>query len=282
MDTKDIKHLKNEDQFMWSLIQAESVWYWQVLGFLGIWAVYVALFLPTVHPIGAIIFGATFMLQIYLHECGHALVYSGNGIKTKIWIVFPMGAVTGGITPEEDAKSKAWTKWNIGLVTLAGVSVNALLILVGAGLTYVANIYVYIAGVGLIMNGALSVVLNLLPIWQVDGSIAQQSSFESLAPLGDRRFAAVITLVSIVMVEIAFIFPGVAPVWATFYGAIPMIYKVSWILLPGLLIGSTFFAYRRWKDEPVAEKAMTWYQVIIQTAILLVIFYIGMIALFGI
>lgn len=271
------------DGFLWGMIRTFSPWYLQVLDVAVVWLVYfgIVVLIARLHPVGAAILAATFIVQIYLHECGHALVYKLNGLKTAIWFI-PIGAVAGGITPEEDAKTYEWPNWILGWATLAGVIVNTLLIILGACLRTVPNIYVFIVAVGLIMNGAVSVVMNLLPIWQVDGSVAMHSAFGSLNHAGDKAIVVIMSAFTVGITAVALAFPHIPVEWAIFGGATPTIYIIAWIIFPIMLAIATFSAYSKWKNEPIRAKPMTWAQAFTQEVLFLALFAFSMIALFGI
>ncbi len=271
-----------DDSFLWGLIMRQNTWYYQTLGVVGIWAIFFVPFVFGVHPIGAAILAGTFIVHIYLHECGHAAVYKANGLKTHIWFVFPMGAIAGGITPEEDAKTYGWPNWTLGWATLAGTMVNTGLILLGIWLRTVPNVYAYVISVGLIMNGAVSVVLNLLPVWQVDGNVVMHSAFGSLDHVGDRAITTIMSIFTVIIVAIALVFPRVPVSWAVFGGATPAVYITAWIIFPIALAVSTHSAYIKLKDEPIRPLPMSWAQAFTQELLFVTLFAFSMISLFGI
>ena len=271
----------NMERFTWWMIDHSKWWPIQVLAPFAMWSIYIIINHAGMAPLTALIFGYAFVMNIFLHEMGHAFLYHKNGIKTAIWWLFPLGAVAGGKTVAEDDKSYDLPLWNIGWIALAGVIANTMLIGIGIFLMSVSNIFIFATGFALIMNGAISILFNLLPVSQIDGGLLFKCIVSSLDERGSLVVAGIVT-VTIAILTIAFAYPAVFPVWAIFQGAAIPVYIVGWTLLPAMMAIALLVGRKRLNENPVNEKRMTFPQALVLTIVALFIFYLSLVVTFGI
>lgn len=268
---------KGQDQIWW-LIRHQEFWLVQELAPLGMWALCILVFRSIYDPVAVVIMAGTLVVHIYAHELAHASVLKRNGIVTKIWWLFPLGAVAGGITKEEDAKSFSLPQWTFALYALAGVIVNTLLIIAGLVLKTSSSHTVAIIGVGLILNGALSVILNLLPIWQVDGTFAFKAIIGSIGDTASIKLTRFFVFLAICVTLVVFAFNP--PPIAGWLGYLQIaILNLGWIAPPVLLAVGVARQRKKHLESPLPGTKMDLWQASLQTILFLAIFYMSMLAL---
>lgn len=268
---------KGQDQIWW-LIRHQEFWLIQELAPLGMWALCIFAFRSITTPMAVVIMAGTLIIHIYAHELAHASVLKRNGITTKIWWLFPLGAVAGGITKEEDAKSFLLPQWTFAIYALAGVSVNVLLIIAGLVLKTSTSPILATVGVGLTLNGSLSVILNLLPVWQVDGTFAFKAIMGSIGDKNSKIVATLMTIVAIGMVLAVFVFktPSV-PGWLGYLEV--GVFNIGWIVPPILLAVGIIRQRKTHVDNPLPGIKMTHWQASLQMLLFLAMFYMSICAL---
>lgn len=270
------------EKFTWWMVDHSKWWPIQALAPFAVWGIYIIINHLAMTPLTALIFGYAFLMNIFLHEMGHAFLYRKNGLKTKIWWLFPFGAAAGGETVEEDDRSYTFPMWNLGWIALAGVIVNTILIAIGIFLMSVTNIFIYATGFALILNGAIAILFNLFPIAQIDGGLLFKCIVSSLDEQGSWVIAAIVTIVAIAILVVAFTSPAALPVWAIFHGAAVTVYIIGWTALSATMAIALLVGRKRLNGNPVNEKKMTFLQALALTLVAVFIFYFSLIVTFGI
>lgn len=268
---------KGQDQIWW-LIRHQEFWLIQELAPLGIWAICIFAFRSLYSPLTVVVVAGTLVVHIYAHELAHASILRRNGITTKIWWLFPLGAVAGGVTKEEDAKSFMLPQWTFALYALAGVVVNTLLIIAGLILKTSGSPLVVTIGIGLILNGSLSVILNLLPIWQVDGTFAFKAIIGSIGDAASKTLALFLVFIAVGLTFAVFALnPPSIQGWLGYVEV--AIFNSGWIVPPVLLAIGVIRQRKNHIDNPLPGTKMELWQACLQVLLFLAMFYMSIFAL---
>jgi hypothetical protein len=137
----------------------------------------------------ALSLGGALVLQMFFHELGHLFVFRRNGVRSRTWWLFPLGAVA---TPVDDAaKAKSdLLPWNSTARLLqAGETANVGWRCIGSLMQGVAIGWLTAFGRDLLLAGGILAVSNLIPMWKPDGSLLSYGILSSLQEKDDRRVA---------------------------------------------------------------------------------------------
>ena len=127
------------------------------------------------------------LLSMFLHECGHVLVFRLANIRFILLFLFPLGAVAAPVNQTEDARSDQLHWYTISWLLQAGPAVNVLLMLFGVAvqslpaapeLRLFARDLVYV-------NGLLA-SMNLIPLWTLDSGQLFNVIYNSLEEHEDK------------------------------------------------------------------------------------------------
>jgi Zn-dependent protease len=154
------------------------------------------------------------LVSMFLHECGHALVFRLARIRHIILFLFPLGAVAAPVDKAEDARSDL-LHWNtISWLLQAGPGVNVALMLVflalrpafaDATLAAFARDMVYV-------NGLLA-SMNLVPVWTLDAGQLFKVLYNSLEEHEDNWVTGLLLGGAGVLLLVILRIPGVVS-WA--------------------------------------------------------------------
>lgn len=109
--------------------------------------------------------------SMILHEFGHWAVFNMAGIRAKVMVLFPLGAVALPINERENQRSDKLPYWTICWLTLSGLLVNATIILLGIAFKSLGAGEIKVWGEAMIFVNALLMGLNLPPAFNLDGGI---------------------------------------------------------------------------------------------------------------
>jgi Zn-dependent protease len=128
-------------------------------------------------------------VQMFLHELGHLFVFRECRIRSRIWWLFPLGAVAAPIDKEEKAKTDLLPWDSVAWLLQAGVTMNVAAM--GVGFLMQGAPVAWLSGFGanLLLAGGILAVSNLIPLWKLDGSLLFLVIFSSLKEKDDRRLA---------------------------------------------------------------------------------------------
>ncbi len=166
---------------VWRLIEMQRTWPAQIAA--------VALFVGLFHFLFSWSWSLTIalLLSMFLHECGHALVFRLANIRFILLFLFPLGAVAAPVNQAENARSDQLHWYTISWLLQAGPAVNVLLMLFGVAvqslpaapeLRLFARDLVYV-------NGLLA-SMNLIPLWTLDSGQLFNVIYNSLEEHEDK------------------------------------------------------------------------------------------------
>jgi Zn-dependent protease len=174
---------QSQQSLIWRLIELERGFFRQILAF--------SAFLLSFRFIFSWSWSMAFamVLSMFLHECGHALVFRLAKIRFTILFLFPLGAVAAPINKQEDARSDQ-LHWNtISWLLQAGPAVNvglmmffALIRALGTGTlenVQYGDTILRFAQDMVYVNGLLA-SMNLVPIWTLDAGQLFKVIYNSL------------------------------------------------------------------------------------------------------
>ena len=171
-----------------------------------------------------------FVASMYLHECGHGIVFLLNNIEIKIRILFPLGAICKPKNEEENKRSDL-LHWNkVAWLMQSGPATNMILMVIGS-LLALADINPSLNNIGRNLREvkAILAVFNLVPVSKLDAGQLFHLIFSSLDETKDRVVSVWVTVGSLcVMLFIAFATP-IANNW--------------WILLGNLVRGAGWIVF---------------------------------------
>lgn len=184
---KNVQATIKEKGLIWALIYWQTGRLQQILAFAGFLILFSLVF-------GSRIDAFAFIVSMYLHEAGHAMVFKWTKIDHRVLLLFPLGAVAAPINKEEDAKSDL-LHWNaISWLLHMGPMVNVILMVaspfIAAGLqnmhvdwtlhgyNHWNDLVIFFQKMGPI--NALLAVFNLIPFWNMDAGQLFKVIFSSL------------------------------------------------------------------------------------------------------
>ncbi len=216
----------------------------------------------------ALSLGLALVMQMYLHEMGHHLIFKGLSIRSHVWWLFPLGAVAAPVDKEENEKSDRLPWWSIAWVLQGGITVNLVLMCAGMVLQRITSGWPAMFGKDLLYTGGILAITNLIPFWQLDGSLLYHVIFSSLKEDDDTRVAlAVIGGMSLT---------GLAAFWTTgklglWQVIMDFVEHIGWFV--ALLVIATGIWHRQGMDDPAysaSKQAMT-----VKQAVIHILFYVA-------
>ena len=267
-------------EFIWWLIAKEgNVWIQWISPFLFLFTFAVCCWLPLRNAGEAFSLSLALLLQMYLHEMGHLFVFRRNGIRSRVWWLFPLGAVAAPINREENKKSDLLSWWKIAWLLQAGITVNVGLM--GVGFLLRAQPVPWLANFGenLLYNGGILAISNLIPLWQLDGSLLYNVIFSSLKEKDDIRVSLILVGVLALAIFAAF--------WSTnqlgFWQLVITFFKhLGWFVV--LIIIATGIWHRQGMDNPMysaSAQAMTRRQAAIHILFYIALLYLSLRLILG-
>lgn len=266
---------KGQD-FIWWLINKEGGVWTQRLSPLLFFVFYGFCFWLSLRNLGETIsLSLALLVQMYLHELGHAFVFTDAGIKNRIWWLFPLGAVAAPINREENARSDELPWWTIAWLLQAGPTMNVILMFVGILLKQmVVHPWITSFGQSLLYTGGLLAVSNLLPIWQLDASHLFKTLFSSLKKEDDIKLAWAISIVMGGAIMLAFWSAGTIGVWGIL---IVLVTRLGWFITIPLVAGGAWHHQGMDNDAyALSHQAMTKRQVVIQVLWYIILLYLSL------
>lgn len=264
-------------KFIKRLSKFESPWYFQILAFFGLFALFY-LFTGQNYSIAINV-----MIGMFLHECSHAFVFARNKIPFKIQFLFPLGAAAMPANDEADKLSDRLPWWNISWLLQAGPLANILLMLVGtfldnSGVTQIAQF-----GRDMIFVNGLLGISNLVPIWQLDAGQLYFVIFSSLREKYDMFITKFSIALTILVITVLIIPPvlthDVLGVAKNLWGGGKTI-----LLLICLVVFAAGMWHNQGRDDPkLADsiQAMSLRQVLIQMIVYFLVVFFGLYLAFG-
>ncbi len=236
----------------------KQIEYWksplkQVIAFILFWVMFGAAY----HSVEM---GLVFLASMYAHEAGHAYVYRVNGIKNRVRLLFPLGAVAAPESKDEDVKSDKLPWNNVGWITQAGLIGNVILMFVGLGFKLIPLPFTVELGKNIVAANVYLAVFNLLPVWNLDAGLLFKVVFSSLGETGDKIVAWLITLIGAAAILVALINSG-GP-WQVL---INLVSNMGWIAFA--IVVTIGVIRKSTKDDPsyyLSTQAMRLPQVVIQ------------------
>ncbi len=262
-----ISSLRNKipkgQNFIWWLIKKEGgIWTQRVSPLLFFFVYGACFWLPIRNIEETVSLSLALLIQMYLHELGHAFVFTNAGIKNRIWWLFPLGAVATPIDKDENARSDKLPWWTIAWLLQAGPTMNVILMIVGFYLQHITFLpWVGSFGQNLLYTGGLLAISNLLPVWQLDASHLFKTLFSSLKKEDDIKLAWVLILVLVGIVALAFWSAGSIGFWDLL---IVLVTRLSWLIVIPIVAGGVWHHQGSDNDEYAqSNQAMTKRQVVI-------------------
>jgi Zn-dependent protease len=254
---------------VWWLIEKEGAGWMQALSpvlFLLLFSA--CCWLPLRDPGRALSLGLALTLQMFIHEAGHLFVFRQHGIRSRIWWLFPLGAVAAPIDKEEKAKSDL-LPWNsVAWLLQAGVTMNVGAMGIGSLLQAASAPWLSAFGGNLLLAGGILAISNLVPLWKLDGSLLYQVIFSSLKEKDDRRLSLGLVAVLVLAVLAALWSIGRLGFWELI---LAFLRRMGWFLIFALIAAGIW--HRQGMDNPAyasSAQAMTRTQAVIH-----VLFYVA-------
>jgi len=248
--------------FIWWLIEKEKGRWMQLSSPLLFLVLFAACFWLSFRDAGqSLTMSLALVVQMYLHEQGHAFIFRRAGVRSQVWWLFPLGAVAAPINKEENAKSDLLPWWTIAWLLQAGVTVNVVLMGVGLWLQAVPIHWLAGFGEGLLYTGGMLAISNLLPVWQLDAGLLYHVIFSSLKEEDDGKVAWVTTGLMAAAVLAAFWSAGE---WGFWQLLVAFITRLGWFVV--LLLVAAGVWHRQAMDDPLhaaSQQAMTRPQAVI-------------------
>lgn len=266
---------KGQD-FIWWLINKEGgVWTQRVSPLLFLFVYGFCFWLPLRNMSETTSLSLALLIQMYLHELGHAFVFTDAGIKNRIWWLFPLGAVAAPINKDENARSDELPWWTIAWLLQAGPTMNVILMFVGALLKQVEALpWIASFGQSLLYTGGLLAVSNLLPVWQLDASHLFKTLFSSLKKEDDIKLAWAISIVMGGAIMLAFWSAGTIGVWGIL---IVLVTRLGWFITIPLVAGGAWHHQGMDNDDfAMSHQAMTKRQVVIHILWYIMLLYLSL------
>lgn len=193
-----------------------SPYFWLVIGLLG--------WLNSGSVLGTVIWSIVILISVILHEYGHAITALAFGQRTEINLVG-----LGGLTKREGPKLKRWKEF---LIVLNGPL---------AGLLTFLAVYYWLGTIGekrTILRYALEVavnvnlfwtLMNLLPVFPLDGGQLMRIFFEGIFGLKGLKFAFLLSTFIGGLIGLLFFFN-------------------QQVIMGALFFMLAFESYRAWED----------------------------------
>ncbi len=249
-----------EQSLVWWLINLQRTWPAQIAA--------VALFVGLFHFLFNWSWSLTIalLLSMFLHECGHALVFRLANIRFILLFLFPLGAVAAPVDPAENKRSDQLHWYTISWLLQAGPAVNVLLMLFGVAvqslpaapeLKLFARDLVYV-------NGLLA-SMNLIPLWTLDSGQLFNVIYNSLEEHEDKFVTGSLLLGVLLVLLFILRLPGMLS-WAMILSNTIM--HFGWVAF--LLVFAVGILNKQAHDKPAnafSQQAMSNRQVLIQLVV---------------
>jgi Zn-dependent protease len=214
------------------------------------------------------------VLQVFIHELGHLFVFRQNGIRSRIWWLFPMGAAAVPVSREENRKSDS-LPWNtVAWMLQAGIMANVALMVAGSLLRGVSVEWLAEFGGNLLTAGGVLAISNLIPVGKLDGSMLYLVIFSSLKERDDARVAwglGVILILAVLAAVVSIAGLGVADRIVAF------ILRMGWFAVFAFIAAGVW--HRQGMDNPAhsaSAQAMTRRQALVHILYYIALLYIAL------
>jgi hypothetical protein len=255
------------------LIERQRSGWFQTLSpvlFLALFSV--CFWIPLRDPGRALSLGLALVGQMYLHELGHNLVFRAAGIRSRVWWLFPIGAVAA----PENAAEKARTDrlpWNtVAWMLQAGVTLNVAGMLAGFLLQASPAEVISTFGGFLLLTGGILGISNLIPVWKLDGSLLFRTIFSSLKEKDDRRLALGLAAALLLAVPAGLWSAGRLGLWAL---ALAFLRDMGWLLVFAFVAAGVW--HHQGMDNPAyssSAQAMTRRQALLHVLLYIALLYV--------
>lgn len=260
---------------VWWLIEKEGAgWIQGVSPILFLIFFTVCCWLPLRDAGRAASMGLALTLQMFFHELGHLFVFRQNRIQSRIWWLFPLGAVAAPINLEAKAKSDLLPWGSIAWLLQAGITINVGVMGIGSLLQTSSLRWLSGFGGNLLLAGGILAISNLIPLWRLDGSLLYHVIFSSLKEKDDKRLALGLVAVLVLAVLAAFWSIGQLGFWEMI---LAFFRRMGWFLVFGLI--ATGIWHRQGMDNPAyaaSAQAMTRRQAVIHILLYIALLYISL------
>jgi len=265
---------------VWWLIEKEGAWWIQGLSpMLFLFLFTVCFWLPLRDAGKALSLGFALILQMYLHELGHLFVFRQNRIRSRVWWLFPLGAVAAPVSLEENAKNDALPWGSIAWLLQAGVTLNVGMMCVGSMLQTVPIRWLADFGGDMLLAGGILVISNLIPLWKLDGSLLYHVIFSSLKEKEDIRVALGLLTAMVLAILAAFWSISQLGFWEL---VVAFFRRMGWfVVIPVIATG---IWHRQGMDDPTystSTQAMTRRQSIIHILLYIALLYLSLRLILG-
>jgi Zn-dependent protease len=214
------------------------------------------------------------VLQVFIHELGHLFVFRQNGIRSRIWWLFPLGAAAAPVDREENRKSDS-LPWNtVAWLLQAGIMANVALMAAGSLLRGVSVEWLAGFGGNLLTAGGVLAISNLIPVGKLDGSMLYLVIFSSLKEKDDARVAGglgVILILAVLAAVVSIAGLGVADRIVAF------ILRMGWFAVFAFIAAGVW--HRQGMDNPAhsaSAQAMTRRQALVHILYYIALLYIAL------
>ncbi len=277
---KLVQRIPRGQGFIWWMIKAEGREWIQFISPLLFLALFAACFWISYHQLWrALSISLAFLIQIYSHEAGHLFIFRRAGIRSRVWWLFPLGAVAAPVNREENEKSDRLPWWILAWLLQAGIITNVVLMGLGSILRALFPGGIGEFGTHLVYAGGALAVTNLIPFWQLDGSLFYHVIFSSLKEKDDVRVAIVFTGILGSSAAIA--------LWSTVHLGlwqlvVRLIQNLSWLAIFLLVVTGVW--HRQGMDDPTSSaslQAMTRPQALIHILVYILLLFVSLFILLG-
>gem|GEM_PF-1226251 len=222
----------------------------------------------------ALSLGSALILQMYFHELGHLFVFRRNGIRSRIWWLFPLGAAAAPVDREEKRRSDG-LPWNsVAWLLQAGIMANGAGMLAGSLLRSASTGWPSHFGGDLLTAGGVLAISNLIPLGKLDGGLLFHVIFSSLQEKDDVRVAwglAAILILAVLAAVVSIAWLGFADLIIAFF------LRTGWFVVFGLI--ATGIWHRQGMDNPAhaeSAQAMTRRQALVHILYYVALLYISL------
>ncbi len=218
--------------------------------------------------------GLALTLQMFAHELGHLFVFRQNGIRSRIWWLFPLGAAAAPVDPAEGRKSDL-LPWNtMAWMLQAGIMANVVFMLIGSLLRGASTGWPARFGADLLLAGGVLAIFNLIPLGKLDGGSLFHVIFSSLQEKDDRRVALGLAAVLILAVLAA----AGSLAWLGFGDLIVAFFlRTGWFAIFALIAAGIW--HRQGMDNPAyasSAQVMTRRQALVHILYYIALLYISL------
>ncbi|MGB7537876.1 MAG: site-2 protease family protein [Anaerolineales bacterium] len=260
---------------VWRLIEKEGAWWLQALSPVLFLLFFSACCWLALRDAGrALSLGLALVLQMFFHELGHLFVFRQNGIRSRIWWLFPLGAVATPVDREEKRKSDS-LPWNaVAWLLQAGILANVAVMVIGSLLRSASGGWPAVFGADLLTAGGVLAISNLIPIGKLDGAMLYTVIFSSLKEKDDLRVArglAAVLIVAVLAAVVSFAFLGFSDLIIAFF------LRTGWFAVFALIAAGIW--HRQGLDNPAfagSAQAMNRRQALVHILFYIALLYISL------